>query len=457
MHDLLRRVQVALEGPCRVSPHAHLLVACSGGRDSQVLLHALAELSRGYPMQLSAVTVDHGLRPGAAREIALVEQTCAGLGIPWSEVQVTVPEDRTRDRGPEAAAREARHGALRDACSAAGADVVALAHHLQDQAETVLMRALVGTGLRGLGAMRPRNGVLVRPLLEADVDLLSEFARDREISWAEDPTNGDPQFLRNRIRGELMPVVREVFGPSAARNLAGLARRASRDHRMLEAMAEAEIDDTTDEQGWVPVARLRDADPALAARVVHALTRRVRPHATVSQVHTDAALGLLRGDDRCAGVDLPGGLRLERVGEALRAVEREIAPPDYPAQPLSVEGHVTWPVGGIRVKATVHQDRGRVVAGDGAGRTRAWFDLDRLTRPLSVRKFAPGTRIRPYGSTGTKRITDLLGEAGIPRRSRPTWPVVTDAAQVIWVPGARAAHVARVSEGTRQILELSLG
>lgn len=457
MHELLRRVQTALGGPCRVPPHAHLLAACSGGRDSQVLLHALAELAGGYPLELSAVTVDHGLRPDAATEAALVEETCAGLGIPWSPVRVTVPGALVRDRGPEAAAREVRHGALREACAAAGADAVALAHHLQDQAETVLMRALVGTGLRGLGAMEPRNGILVRPLLDVEEDLLSGYARDRAIPWADDPTNGDPRFLRNRVRGELMPVVREIFGPSAARNLAGLARRASKDHRLLDALAEAELDAASDDQGWVSVARLKEADPALATRMIHTLARRARPHVAVSQVHTDAAQGLLRGKDRRAGVDLPGGLRLERVGEALRAVADPASEPECPARPLPVDGLVTWPVGGIRVRATVHGDPGRVVAGDGAGRTRAWFDLDRLTRPLSVRKFAPGTRIQPFGSTGTKRITDLLGEAGIPRRSRSSWPVVTDAAQVIWVPGARAAHVARVTEGTRRILELSLG
>jgi tRNA(Ile)-lysidine synthase len=457
MHELLGRIRSALDGPCRVPPRAHLLVACSGGRDSQVLLHALAELADGYPLGLSAVTVDHGLRPDAAQEIALVEQTCAGLGIRWSVVRVTVPEERVRERGPEAAAREVRHGALRESCAGIGADAVALAHHLQDQAETVLMRALVGTGLRGLGAMEPHNDGLVRPMLDVDVDLLAAYARDRSVAWIEDDTNRDPRFLRNRIRGELMPVVREVFGASGARNLAGLARRASGDHRVLDALAEAELDAAHDERGWVTIAPLRDADPALAARMIHALARRVRPHVSVSQIHTDAAMELLRGDDRQAGVDLPDGLRLERVGEALRAVVDTASAPDCPTQPLPVEGSVRWPVDGIRVRATVHRDRGRVVAGEGAGRARAWFDLDRLTRPLSVRKFAPGTRIRPHGSTGTKRITDLLGEAGIPRRSRPTWPVVTDAAQVIWVPGARAAHVARVSEGTRQILELSLG
>ncbi len=457
MHELLCRVQAALTGPCQVPPGAHVLVACSGGRDSQVLLRALAELAGGHPLKLSAVTVDHGLRPGTEREAALVEGTCADLGIPWSVVRVTVPEELVQQRGPEAAARELRHGALRDASAAAGADVVALAHHLQDQAETVLMRALVGTGLRGLGAMEPRNDLLVRPLLDVDVDLLAAYAQDRSIAWIEDDTNRDPRFLRNRVRGELMPVVRDVFGTSGARNLAGLARRASADHRLLETMAEAALDAARDGQGWVSVAGLRDADPALAARMIHTLVRRARPHVSVSQLHTDAALELLRGDDRTAGVDLPEGLRLERVGEALRAVADGATAPDCPAQALPVEGSVRWPVDGIRVEATVHRDHGRVVAGDGAGRARAWFDLDRLTRPLSVRKFAPGTRIRPFGSTGTKRITDLLGEAGIPRRSRPTWPVVTDAAQVIWVPGARAAHVARVSDGTRRILELSLG
>ncbi len=454
--DLAALVREALLGPCALAPRTHVLAACSGGLDSTVLLRVLAEVAAEYPLQLSAATVDHGLRSGVDAEIDLVRRACEGLGVTWHLRSVVVPEDRIGDVGVEAAAREVRRAALRDARAACGADVVALAHHRRDQAETVLMRALVGTGTRGLAAMSPRHGAWIRPLIDVDVEVLERYARDRGLRWAEDPSNADRRFLRNRLRHELMPSVRAVFGDSADRHLAGLARRAAGDERLLSGLAQERLVAVEGGDGWVPAAALAALDPALAARVLQEMLRRLDPHAGLGQLHTDTALALLVGPDRDAGVDLPGGLRLERAGDAVRATAGE-EPLELREIPVPLDGTVAWPAGDLRVRAVVHADPSRVVADAHAGRSRAWFDLDRLTMPLSMRKFAPGARIRPFGSRGSKRITELLGEAGIPRRSRHSWPVVADADQVIWVPGARAADVARVRQGTRRILELTLG
>jgi len=110
----------------------------------------------------------------------------------------------------------------------------------------------------------------------------------------------------------------------------------------------------------------------------------------------------------------------------------------------------------VAVRARVHDDRGAVGAPPDAGTHRAWFDLDRLTTPLCVNTFSAGERMRPFGGAGSRKVSDVLGEAGIPRRMRSIWPVVYDARGIIWVPGARAADVARVDGETRRVLELSL-
>ena len=457
MSDLTSKVRLALMGPCGVVPGGHLLVACSGGRDSTVLLHVLADLAGDYPLQLSAVTVDHGLRGDAGRELEWMDRVSAQLGVPWASREISVAVAVLHAHGPEAAAREARYTAIQCHAASVGADAVAVAHHLQDQAETVLMRVLVGTGLRGLSAMKPRTRNLVRPLLAVDEDVIDRFAKDRSIQWLEDPSNADRRFLRNRVRHDLMPGIREVFGPSGARHLAALARRASGDERILVELAQEKLAEVSDALGWLAVQGLQPMDPALAIRVLHERVRQLQPEISVSQQHSDAILNLIMGDDRAAGVDLPGGLRVERVGDALRALRPADPVEACPDVPLPTEGVVTWPTVGIRVRTTVHADPTRVACEEGAGRSRAWFDLDRLTMPLSMRKFPPGARFRPFGSQASRKIGDLLGEAGIPRRLRPCWPIVTDAEQVLWVPGARAADVARVRSGTRRILELSMG
>lgn len=123
---------------------------------------------------------------------------------------------------------------------------------------------------------------------------------------------------------------------------------------------------------------------------------------------------------------------------------------------LRLDGVTRWPPAGVQLRARVHGDHDAVGSPPGAGAHRAWFDLDRLTMQLCVNTFSAGTRMRPFGGAGSRKVSDVMGEAGIPRQLRKFWPVVYDAREVLWVPGARAAELARVCAGTRRILELSL-
>jgi tRNA(Ile)-lysidine synthase len=379
------------------------------------------------------------------------------LDLSWRRLPVEVTDAEIRRVGPESAARAARYAALEGEADRIGASAIALAHHRDDQAETVLMRALVGAGTRGLAAMRPRSGRRIRPLLGVARTELADHAAGRGLRWTEDPSNRDPRYLRNALRHRLLPAAVEVVGPSAAAQLARLAERAATDEELLESLARDLADGARDGDG-LAVGTLCKAHPALQLRALGDLARSVAPDVRLGAAHLEAARRLLEGPDRDAGIDLPGEARLERRGR--RLVARRIALPqgeDPGDVGLNERGTTPWPAVGLTLHARLHGALEQVGRGPGAGITRAWFDREQLTSSPRVHKLAAGTRMKPFGAPGSRKVSDVLADAGIARELRRSWPVVSVDGTVIWVPGARAADVARVGEGTVQILDLSMG
>jgi tRNA(Ile)-lysidine synthase len=211
-----------------------ITVAFSGGLDSSVLLHALAHAPMARSLGLGALHIHHGLHAEADAWLEHCARTCHALGVPFTSTRVTVRHDA--GDGPEGAARHARMRAFAGALSAG--QVIALAHHQDDQAETFLLRALRGAGPGGLGAMPAWRshgaGALWRPLLELPRARLLDYARLHELAWIEDPANGDRRLARSALRLDVMPRLREHW-PEAEANLARCARLAAEADALLRA------------------------------------------------------------------------------------------------------------------------------------------------------------------------------------------------------------------------------
>ena len=199
----------------RINPK--LVLAFSGGLDSCVLLHLLANLSKTLPFQLSAHHVNHGLSPNAESWANFCAETCAKLNIPFTLSKVKV--EQYSGLGLEATARQARYKAL----LGADADFIVLAHHQDDQAETLLLQLARGAGVRGLAGMGATNGKLLRPLLDAPRSALEAYANANKLTWINDESNADTKFDRNFMRHEILPnlakqypAIRQTISRSAA-------------------------------------------------------------------------------------------------------------------------------------------------------------------------------------------------------------------------------------------------
>jgi len=205
-------------------PGDRVLVAVSGGPDSMALLHALWEARERLGIALEVASVDHGLRPEAAAEIALVRARAEALELPFLPVAVHVRRERGR-ASLQDAARRARLGALAALAAARGAGRVALGHNADDQAETVLFRIVRGTGLRGLGGIPYRRDPFVRPLLDVRRAEIEHYLTRRSIPFVRDPSNDDPRYTRARIRHRILPML-AAENPRVAVALVNLARAA---------------------------------------------------------------------------------------------------------------------------------------------------------------------------------------------------------------------------------------
>ena len=300
--QLYERVVRALRREAFVSVGGRVLVALSGGADSVALVHLAKELDQRGDLTLAgAAHLHHGLRGDAADEdFAFCERLAGRLGITFVSDRVDVAAlARKERRSIEDAARLARYAFLEDAARDVSAEAIATAHTADDQAETFLLRILRGSGTRGLGAIRPRIGRVIRPLLDVRRDELRRYLADRHEGFREDASNADVAILRNRIRHELLPLIESRFSSGITDVLGREALLAQQDEDFLrrEAIEKArEIvlinDGAFEERLQIDIPALKSVHPALASRVAHDVLRRLAGSRPISFDHVRRLLDL---------------------------------------------------------------------------------------------------------------------------------------------------------------------
>ena len=411
-----------------ISPDDAVLVALSGGLDSVTLLHLLRFSLRSMDLRLTAVHVDHGMRPGSAADAAWVRGVCRAWDVPCRVVRL--------DPAPtsEEGARAGRYRALEAAARETHTDSIVTAHHLDDQAETVLFRAIRGTGLRGLRGILPRRGRIVRPLLPFSRREISDHARGQGIRYRVDPTNRSLALARNRLRHEVLPVL-EAARPGAARSLARLADRARSAEEASEAALRRLRDDVVVSRSGTGAELARPVllsyHPDLRVRMLRYLLRRYG--STPDRAGTQAALEFITSGSSGGEIHLAGGVRLERDFDTIRIVAEPTDPrPDRVLEiPDPGAGSGIAEVGGRRIA---------VIWGDGAGKAGGErVSLATPVFPLTIRGWRPGDRIR-FGY-GSKKLKELFRERRLDRVARRRAVVVEDGnGRVVWVAGVARAE-----------------
>ncbi len=451
---------------------AALIVAVSGGPDSTALLHALAHLRASLDLRLQVAHVDHQLRPSSGNDAQRVEAMAESLGLPCTVTRVELSrrasgpmlgDEGGRRLSPEEAARDARYAALARTARDIGAVAIAVGHTADDQAETVLLHVVRGSGLAGLRGMTPvstravdgREVTLVRPLLGARRSETLAYCRSVEVTPVLDETNLDPTPPRNRLRLEALPTLARI-NSNVADALIRLARSAGRDLDYLNHEAERLLPTVARAvKGGVRLDRaaVRTLHPALQRHVLRGAYARARGGTRdLAEAHIEQMIRLLSGPSG-RGLDLPGGVRLEAAHDVVTLLTSEAAPCAAPLllgeHTVAVPGETA--VSGWRVLARIQPPPDTLAAGPHT----AFLSAEALGGTVIVRGRRPGDRFQPLGLGGhDKKLQDFFVDARVPRAERPRTPLVVTPEGIAWVVGWRIAHWARVTPSTQDVVRL---
>ncbi|MBQ7052273.1 MAG: tRNA lysidine(34) synthetase TilS [Clostridia bacterium] len=423
--------RLRLAKDCAVPPGAHVLAAVSGGADSMALLFFFEQIRESYPLFLSCAHVEHGIRgEESLADLAFVRQHCAERHIPFYAQSVDAPRyARENGCGMEEAARILRYAFLQETADRIGADVIALAHHGGDQAETVLLHAVRGCDVRGLCAMRMRSDRMIRPLLDCTADELRAVLVGAEIPWREDATNADVRYARNRMRHCVMPQL-ERLNPGAAGALCRLAAAAQRDEDFFSAQINALQLQAEPLVGGAAIRReaICMLHPALLGRVL----LRLCVHAGIAQPgarETERLLAAVVSGGKLI-LPLPGGAQAIADGTWLCLLGRDARARETA---LSLRGETQTPFGSFFVRAAAPGE-----TGDGMTAQRIPLKLLEGARITGRRE---GDTMIPFGKRSGVRLKKLLIDAGIGRGRKESIPILRDArGEILWAVGLRPAQ-----------------
>ncbi len=451
--NLPARVSRTISERKLLAPGDTVILALSGGADSCALLDILAGLNE-FSLSLVVAHLNHRLRGAESDgDEAFCRDLAKRYRLPFCSRGLDVAELARRERlNLEDAGRRARMEFLEQIRARYGATAIALAHHADDQAETVLMRLVRGSGMTGLRGMSFRGpGSRIRPLLDIGRNEIEAHLKARGMDYREDASNRDTLFLRNRIRHELLPLL-EQYNPAIRERLVTTAALLDDENGLLERMAEelaGRACRVSPDGISCSLKLLGDAPRALRRRLLRRLLAHLSAGSRTTRRHIQALEELMDSPHPNASLDLPGGIRAVRCYATLSLTGKAAPPcPDLEEQALPGPGQYVLSDGSLLTLAltTVPPDPSLYPG------TTALFDLDKAPFPWSVRGFLPGDRITPLGMTGSKKVKELLMERRIPRDQRGRVPLLFCAGKLIWVCGLRSSRLAELDDGSREVI-----
>ena len=436
-----------------------ILVGVSGGVDSMTCLSVLRRLGA----DVHALHANYGLRAGADADEALVARWCADQQPPVPLITVSLNAEARAEAQEESlqeAARRLRYDALAEHATKTGASAVATGHHRDDQAETLLLNLLRGSGPEGLAGMRPARPLdaapsvpLIRPLLDVRRATIEEYAESTGLPWRTDPTNRHHDYDRGVLRTDILPRLEAHFegATDALARSAGLVQdyvdqslRPTLRQRMQRAYTDCEAG------GALSVEALREMAPVWRRRLLLEALRRTLPAAPYSRAMAEELDAL---------VEAQVGRRVE-VGEGTVWRERgqvRFVPHAARRDPIS-RTPVAWgtPVAVPQGQLRVARCEQRPASLESGTPHVEYADADRLGTALTVRTWTAGDRFRPLGLDGTKSVSAFLTDARVPPHERPRVPVLCTDARIAWVVGHRLDHRVRVRPDTDRVARLAL-
>ena len=454
--DLLHRVEAYIQRERLLAPGDGVVVALSGGPDSVTLFDLLHRLRSKWHLTLYIAHLNHQLRPNAESDATFVKQIARNYPV-YIEKEDVAQRAKNKKQSIEEAARDARRAFLKKIQQKTGANRIALGHTKSDQAETVLLRLVRGSGLTGLGGMRPiSEACWIRPLLTFSRSEIELYVNTRNLQVMRDETNSDPKFLRNRIRTDLIPHLQKAYNPQIEDLLSRAATLLQNDDAHLENIAEQALSETllySDNRKFIlDIRRFFGYHISLRRRLIRKVLFALQASAEAARFQVvDRILKISSNPGH--SVQITPEISAYRTHDTLIIAQPAraycfLVEPDLP---LDINGKFSMNI------LCNHEHLRAVYNCFGSSKTAnhtVFFDLDQLpNRALYLRSPQVGDWIHPFGMHGKKKVSRLLSDRKIPRLLRGEIPLLVSGATILWVVGFRRSQIAPITPATRRVLK----
>lgn len=450
---MIQRIETFMNQWHMLPENGRILVGFSGGADSLCLMEVLRELSRTHDLTLRAVHVHHGIRGKSAdKDAAFVEDYCKKHAIDCQVYRVSAEDEaRKYHIGLEEAGRQLRYRLFQKEAGEWDAGAVAVAHHRNDQAETMLFSMVRGSSLTGAGGIRPVQGRIIRPLLCTDRDEIRAFLRARKLSWREDVTNEDTVYTRNLIRKEVIPLLSQI-NTEAVSHMAALALDLQQTENYMQKQEDRLWNRLVKEEkdGLCLDNRLTEEDGLMLFRICYrAIVKSAGGARDITREHAKSVAALFAMP--CGKTyTLPDGLKAWREKNGVCVGRQKAAFTDL-AYRLSLDEPCF--VGNWKVTLSLQT----VKPGKITEKTYTkWVDYDKIKSNLILRRRQPEDVLCIDMAGHHKKLNRFLIDRKIPRHKRDSLWLFADGCHVVWIPGERLGAEYKVTEETKRVLEIKI-
>jgi tRNA(Ile)-lysidine synthase len=473
IHKLIQRASL-LQKKDRV------LVAVSGGPDSMALLHWLIAHQGLWELELMAVHLNHGFRGAEAdADQVYVETVCASWDVPCLTKKLDVNRYAKENQlSKQVAARECRYSFFDEVAEGYHMNKLAMAHHGDDQIETVLMRLVRGAGLSGLSGIpvqrQTSQYTIIRPLMGVSKAQVEEYCRQMKIEPRLDQSNLKDDYIRNKLRHHVLPYLQEL-NPNIHQVIHEVTETLREEDSFLEDLAEKSLKQVIESESWnrismnLPIFQTI-ALPLQRRVILLILNYLIQSHSHWSKVHIDLIIQLIRTEYGSKQIHLPHGITVVREYDHVYIL-KDYMPShqkDSYEYVIDKEGEIHLADHSIRMMIEInernnsayHEKRPEKLDKETNGyalrRTDvAHFDAQTVSFPLVLRTRKPGDRIQPLGMEGYKKVKDIFIDEKVPPIERTQWPLLADQEGILWIPGLKRANRGKVVEATTEIMTIS--
>lgn len=464
--DLVKTVAGDIEKYNLFEKGSRIVAGVSGGADSVCLLKVLCELKDEYNLSITAVHVNHGLRGSEAeKDQEYVTELCQKWEVPLRIFRADIKAlSNEKKISLEEAGRIARYSFFNQVLKEHGANYIAVAHQLEDQAETVMHHILRGTGIDGLCGMSIKQGNIVRPLLNISRDEIIKYLDENGIPYCIDSTNLESEYTRNRIRNELFPFIRDNFMVNPVAQLARLSNIAREEQEFLEnAAKEAYEKAVLNDSGNVELSltKLKDFPDAIKKRIIRIAWEKINNNRkNLEYVHIEQLMALLTRGQTGKKAELPQGFEVRISYDKLifsKKMDKSTAPYSYRVNLNGIT--VANEANGVLNASVMSMKEAKELYGPPEslkeGDFVQFFDYNKLGNGIVLRNRIEGDRIRPRGSRGEKRLKEFFIDEKIPREKRDEIPLIARDNKIVWIVGMRTSQDFRADKDTEKVLVLT--